>query len=164
MGGGLELSLFLFWVLNFSTASLKMEEGFLTNLLELRFQEKKKKKTWLMKSKVLCYCLSESYDQGSCLCWVYSGEARLRQGHGLWPYAQLCWFYSSTLLKDADYLLHKIIPGSSATFLHSLSRNSRCSSVVVSNEKGKFWSLRLSPRKPVQQSLTLAGVTTLPSH
>ena len=163
MGGCLELSPFLFWVLNFSTASLKTKEGFLTNLLELRFQEKKKL-NWLMKNKELCYYLSESYNQGSCLCWVYSGEARLRQDHGLWPYAQLCWFCSSTLLKDADYLLHKIIPGSSATFLHSLSRNFRCSSVVVSKEKGKFWSLRLSPRNSVQQSLTLAGVTTLPSH
>ena len=49
------------------------------------------------------------------------------------------------MLKDADYLLHKIIPGSSATFLYSLSRNFRCSSVVVSKEKGKFWSLRPRP-------------------
>lgn len=29
-----------------------------------------------MKNKELCYYLSESYNQGSCLCWVYLGEAR----------------------------------------------------------------------------------------
>lgn len=40
-GRGLKLFPFLFCILNFSTASLKTEEGFLTNLLELRFQEKK---------------------------------------------------------------------------------------------------------------------------
>lgn len=34
-GRSLELSPFLFCILNFSTASLKTEEGFLTNLLEL---------------------------------------------------------------------------------------------------------------------------------
>lgn len=67
-----------------------------------------------MKNKELCYCLSESYNRDSCLCWAYSVGALLRKGHGLWPYALLCWFSSSAFWKGADYLLRKIIPGSSA--------------------------------------------------
>lgn len=145
--GSRSLPFLLFCLLNFSTTPIKTEKRLPINLLQWRFKGKIKLNKETSRFVIGIACLS--LRTASNLWWVYLIDCT-------WPLAT----YSTMMVFQLKlfercpppffFIIHRIIPGPSATFTQSLFRNSMCSHWWLLWRKANFQALGSSPREPVQ--------------